>query len=272
MQLISAAKMKKQEKKALIGKQYTQELIQMLAKVSTDESIKLSNPYFAESTKGQALFIIFNPNRGFAGLLTYGLVKKFIKSLDIKTNKKTAILVGKKLGNIVASRLENIHADFSDIPEDLKIEDIQALAKVVKKGFLDKTFNEVYFIYADYENAIKQTPKIQKILPIAPNLQTVGTGEDIDVKDKTSSLENVSFEFEPNKNKLVNSIIELYINTQLYQARVETIASEYAARMVAMKNATDNADELGKDLQLAFNQTRQTIITNELAEINASLL
>jgi len=173
-----------------------------------------------------------------------------------------AIIIGKKLKRYVAGKVNSIIADFSGIGEYPTIQEIRGISQIVLEEYRKGTYNEIFVLYTDYINSLHQQTKFVKLLPAL-----------LDASPKISiSAKEHDFVFEPERSTIIDSLVSLYIDNSLYQFKAETVASEFAARMTAMKDATDKAESLGNDLKLELNKLRQDIITRELGEISAGTL
>jgi F-type H+-transporting ATPase subunit gamma len=160
-------------------------------------------------------------------------------------------------------RRQPILAEFSDLPAAPTFMDVSAIGTLVIDEFLKGNSDEVYLVYSDFINMVSQIPTVKKILPLE-----VETGIERVRDVKTSDKERVgTYIYEPGQADILDTIIPRFTALQVYQAILESLASEHAARMVAMKNATENATELSEVLQLQYNKARQQSITSEMLDI-----
>lgn len=262
MQMIAVSKMRKAEKVAKSGKLYNHNIIDLFRLISKDTDLK-NNPLFSQRAEGKKLMVVFSPNRGFAGSLLISEMNLFINKLkEFNGESVEVIMVGRKLRKYISGRVSNVIADFSSIGENPTIQEIKGISKIILENYLSGQYNEVYVLFADYVNSLVQKPTLIKLLPA--KMEEFQSEKDI--------FKEREFLFEPGKDTLLESLVSLYIDNTLFQLRAETVASEYAARMAAMKNATDKAEDLGYILNLELNKLRQDMITRELGEITSATI
>jgi len=262
MQMIAVSKMRKAERTAKVGKAYHENIEQMFRIISKDIEL-MKNPLFFTRESGKKLIIVFSPSRGFAGNMMISELNAFYQGTKgYEKEQLDAIIIGKKLKRYVAGKVNSIIADFSGIGEYPTIQEIRGISQIVLEEYRKGTYNEIFVLYTDYINSLHQQTKFVKLLPAL-----------LDASPKISiSAKEHDFVFEPERSTIIDSLVSLYIDNSLYQFKAETVASEFAARMTAMKDATDKAESLGNDLKLELNKLRQDIITRELGEISAGTL
>ena len=171
------------------------------------------------------------------------------------------ITAGKKGRDLLLRRSKKVIAEFSNLPASPSFSDISPIGRMAVDGFLDGSYDEVYLAYTDFVTMIHQDPVIKKLLPF-------------EIQSESHEAENIgshkiqsAFTYEPDQGELLNQIIPRFTALQVYQAVLEAQASEHAARMISMQNATDNAMELSGVLQLEYNKVRQQSITNDMLDI-----
>jgi len=250
MELVSAAKMRKAQTAALSGRPYTNALNEVLANIQT--KITLAHPLLLSNNSNSEIIIILSSDRGLAGGLNINVFREILRS-DIKNAKY--ITVGKKARDFAAKTNSDLVASFGS-EEFTPIELSRKLNKMAQDAFLSKVVSQVRIIYPHFESVIKQNPKWVQLLPI-PSLEE--SLKEVIIKEE--------FLFEPDPKQILDVILKHHILTEIYQTLVEAKASEHSARMVAMKNATDAAEDLVSDLTLTYNQARQEAITKELLDI-----
>jgi F-type H+-transporting ATPase subunit gamma len=173
------------------------------------------------------------------------------------------ITVGRKGRDMLIRRGGNIMAEFSDLPAAPTFADVSAIGRMAVDDFLSEQIDEVYLVYTEFINMITQKPTMKKLLPLE-----VDSGEDrVVVFGSTEDRLAAHYIYEPGQEEILNEIVPRFTALQVYQAVMESLASEHAARMVAMRSATDNATELSTVLQLEYNKARQQSITNEMLDI-----
>lgn len=257
MELVSASKMRRAQEAALRSRDFRNLARQILTRLSelTDVS---KHPLYTRRTVTKRLHILITSDRGLAGAFNSSLLREFTQQLKQDRDAKiqsTVILIGKQGARIVP-RLEGVEivAAYNDFPEQATANDIRPILETIIEQFRNKTVDSVQITYTDYISSINQVVRTEHLLPAA--LHPV---------EMPQHLHDAIVE--PSPEILLEQITERLIEAQLRQAFVESQASEQSSRMIAMKNATDNANGLVDDLTLAFNTARQAAITQELAEI-----
>lgn len=297
MQMVAATKMRKAQAQALTGRPYSQNLkialTRLLPKVNPE-----ANPLVNARESGKIGVIVLTTDKALCGSLNtnvfkavqsfaFGSYKEIAassatprKDVIASTAKQSDLVfytLGKKGRNFLARTNREVAADFenSDI---ISFRTASQIAKLVTDEFLNGGLKEVYLIYPDFISALRQEPKITKLLPIdfasvLSELEASGVlGNSGEKKAKEAQNKSSEGEFliEPDPGQLLDFVLRHHLEMKVYQAILETKASEHSARMIAMQNATDNAKELVEDLNLQYNQTRQDNITRELLEITTA--
>lgn len=270
MQLVAAAKMKKAQDQALAGREYADELNKVLAnlKDNVDEN---SHPLLEEREGGKELMLVISTDKGLCGGLNTNLLKK-VRSTATKDTE--FLTVGRKLRQSLAKTNEKLIADWQ-IGDPIPFADARPIAKLVTEKFLNGEYNKVTVAFTNFVSTLRQDPWVSQLLPIesgtlAEKRAYEGMGDDeVKETDKEAAMGN-DYLFEPSPADVLDTLLPLYINFQVYQMLVEARASEHSARMVAMKSATDNANQMIKDLTLEYNKARQAAITAELLEITTA--
>jgi len=268
MEMIAASRMKKSQDNASRGKDYAERIREMMIRLVHKKAISeydLLNPELSK-TPG-VMVVVFSPQRGLAGGLPTNLTKAAVNLLEDLQNQgkyTEVVTVGNKVRDKLVRMGYNIVADFPDIPEQPTTADIRPVLMLIENTYQNTEVGKVLVVYPEFVNAMVQQPRIKVLLPI--DLSEIIAFEDI-VADKWGVRGTNDFKYEPSQRRILEELVPRYLETQIYQARLETVASEYSARMIAMKSATENANEIGDDLTLDYNKSRQAQITAELAEI-----
>jgi F-type H+-transporting ATPase subunit gamma len=254
MQLVSAAKMRKAQNATLASRTY--------ADLAFDLTSKLGNfnpsisPLLAEHPEAKKVGIILvTTNRGLVGGFNTNLINQ-VKKIEQGEAELIGelITVGKKGREAMARGKKDLIADFPKHDTTEHIKDIYPLVSMITKSFASGQYREIVLVYNHFVSTLQQQPTVKTLLPFQ-------RGETSTFTDKTI--------YEPSKTKVLQHLVHRVIESQLYQAILESDASEHSARMVMMKNATEAAGDLIDDLTLTFNQLRQNKITTELSEITA---
>ncbi|MGB0991535.1 MAG: ATP synthase F1 subunit gamma [Akkermansiaceae bacterium] len=270
MQLVAAAKMKKAQDQAVAGRDYADELNKVLAnlKDNVDEG---SHPLLEQREGGKELMLVISTDKGLCGGLNTNLLKK----VRAEASKDTEfVTVGRKLRGSLAKTGEKLIADWQ-VEDPIPFADARPIAKLVTDKFLSGEYSKVTVAFTNFVTTLKQDPWVSQLLPIesdtlAEKRAYEGVGKDaVKETDKEEALGS-DYIFEPSAKGVLNTLLPLYVNFQVYQMLVESRASEHSSRMVAMKSATDNAEQMIKDLTLEYNKARQAAITSELLEITTA--
>jgi F-type H+-transporting ATPase subunit gamma len=274
MELVSAAKMRKAVSRVLATRSYADltwsVIMRLVKRVDTSE-----HPFFREAKEVKNVAVILiSTNRGLCGSFNAQLVQKAIDSIKMhhpESIKTDIITYGIKGREEMVRKGLNLVADFpkNDITDNSV--EIMPIAHLIFKNFQAKKYDKIFVAYMDFLSSLKQMPHLKQLLPFSADIDE-RLGHIIHEKENEDkvNIDNVAeFTFEPNKEEVLNAFLPRFIETQLYQAVLESEASEHSARMFAMRNASDAATEMINELTLVYNQARQANITSELAEISA---
>lgn len=268
MQMVSAAKMRKAQSATLASRSYSHLAWELIQNVAAESTIK--HPLMFSSPTASKIGVIFlSTNRGMIGSLNLNLANKLNKMAREENAELEIVNYGKK-GQLILKRLgKNIVADFEKFERTLSAEDIYPLAQFATREFWTGKYKKFVVVYNHFKSTLVQEPTVKQILPLAENV--VGAysyveGENI--SEQQAEAEG-DYLFEPTPNDVIEHLIPRIVESQIYQAVLESNASEHSARMVMMKNATEAAGDIIADLTLTYNGLRQNKITTELAEITA---
>lgn len=274
MELTSSAKMRKAVNAVLGTRPYTSigwEMILELAK-QVDPT---SHPLLRKSEKRERILVlaIFS-DRGLCGGYNSQLLRR-LKTIEHLHKqgvvKIDVIAVGRKGVDIFRKSGMNVIAAFTNISNNPTWVEVRPISKMILDGFMESNYDEVILAYTDYHSAIKQIPRIRTLLPLKPEVVSDELGA-IGVQAKPEFPPQWSYYeylFEPNPEEVLSAILPRLVEVQVFQAVLESTASEHSARMFAMRNATEAAGEMIDDLTFTFNQVRQASITREISEISA---
>jgi F-type H+-transporting ATPase subunit gamma len=270
MQLVAAAKMKKAQDQATNGRPYADLMNKVLV------SLKAGAPEearrYAELSKGsRTLVLLITSDKGLCGALNTNLVRK-LGQTDLG-DEVEFITIGRKGAGILSRLKKNLLADFP-IKDPVRFADVRPVGKLIQERYLSGEYRQVLVAFNNFVNTVTTVPSIEQLLPINPvtlggkrEFEGMGSGHDTDDADSGPVVE---YSFEPSADEVLAMVLPLYVNNLVYQMVLEARASEHSSRMVAMKNATDNAKQMLKDLSLEYNKLRQASITNELLEITTA--
>jgi len=258
MELVSAAKMKKAQDQATSGKPYSQ-LVNGIIHSIANRIDPETHPLLARTQGQVSAVIFFSTNRGFVSALNSNLFKELGKIVG----RPKFITLGKKGRNFVAKSGQELIADFP-VPEHPDLASCRPIAKFAIDGFLNREFDQVQVLYTEFISTLKQIAIVKQLLPIIDQEILEELAKEAEVAGAQEPL------FEPDPDTVLETILPQYILMELYQILLEAEASKHSARMVAMKNATENALDLVDDLKLAYNGIRQEAITKEILDISTA--
>ncbi len=265
MELVAASKMKKAQAAALAGRPYAELMAQMLAALSTRVE-DLQHPFLAKREVRTRGIILITSDKGLCGPLNTNVFKLVT---DIKTPAKFAV-IGRKGAQFIARTKRELLADFP-ANDRTSFADIKVVAEYMVKQFMEGTVDTVEVIWPRFRNTLLQVPTLMPLLPLS-GLQEVlaDLRSDAGLSATPTKAADTQMLFEPDAATVLESLLPLYINREVYQHALDAKASEHSARMVAMKTAKDNATKLLGDLTLEYNKARQAGITQEILEIAAA--
>ncbi|WP_040976714.1 F0F1 ATP synthase subunit gamma [Necropsobacter massiliensis] len=261
MEMVAASKMRKTQDRMSSSRPYSNAIRSVISHVSK-ANVGYKHPFLVEREIKRVGILVVSTDRGLCGGLNVNLFKTVLNGMkDWKEQRIEAVLglIGAKgIGYFHSLGLE-IKAQLSGMGDSPSVEELIGIANRMFEDYKAGELDAIYIAYNKFVNTMSQKSTLQKLVPL-PELDNDNLGE---VKQTWDYL------YEPDPKELLDSLLVRYLESQVYQAVVENLASEQAARMVAMKAATDNAGNLIKELQLVYNKARQTSITNELNEIVA---
>ncbi len=260
MKLVSTVKLQRAKERALCSKTYYHSMYltvkNLLSKAGSVDSVYTKVP----ETNRKAVIVITS-NRGLAGGYNSNVVKTILQS-DLKKEDLDIYAIGKKGKELLERRGYHIEEELSDLMEEFEYADTIKLCDRIMRRFERGEIGEIYIAYTFFKNTVSHVPMLVKLLPILPEDEIIG-GEDIEEDDK------LIMNFEPEDTDALKMIIPKYLSSLLFGALIQATASENGARMQAMDNATNNAEEMIASLTLKYNRARQGSITQELTEIIA---
>jgi F-type H+-transporting ATPase subunit gamma len=208
------------------------------------------------------LVVLVTGDRGLAGAYNSNIVRFALQRFDSRDVPVSYIAIGRKGRDMLIRRHKNVIAEFSHLPAAPTFTDVSAIGRLAVDEFLSGKVDRVYLVYTDFINMVKQVPDIKQLLPLE-----IGGGEGrVEIFEHAKKV-TAAYIYEPGEEEILDEIVPRFTALQVYQAIMESLASEHAARMVAMKNATDSATELASALQLEYNKARQQGITGEILDI-----
>jgi F-type H+-transporting ATPase subunit gamma len=265
LQAVSASKVRKAQQAVLNTRPYATKAWQVLAHIAGQPGRGSLHPLLTNRSQVRnALVVLITGDRGLAGAYTTNIVRFTTQRFDDFPAPVRYITVGRKGRDLMLRRRKEILAEFSNLPAAPSFADVSAIGRLAVDEFLNQHVDEVYLVYTDFINMARQVPAVKKLLPLE-----VSAAEEDRVMQFGQAAHGpaASYIYEPGQAEILDEIIPRFTALQVYHAILESLASEHAARMVAMKNATDSATELADALQLEYNKARQQAITNEMLDI-----
>jgi len=259
MQMVASAKMRKAQGAALAGRPYSELINRVLVSVQQHADVTL-HPLLEVRQVNRELVVVISTDKGLCGALNTNLLRE-ANAFDVQ--KTEFVAAGRKAQQHLARMKRNLIADFR-LPDAPALRDTKTISKFCIDKFLAGDVDKVTVLYTKFLNTLLQKPTVRTLLPISPF--------DLPTAEKTEAAPAVQSDYlyEPSPMEVLGSILPHYIHFQIYQMVLDARASEHSARMVAMKSATDNAQQLIKDLTLEYNKVRQASITTELLEISTA--
>lgn len=263
LQAVSASKVQKAMQAMMATRPYATKAWQVLTHIAAQPGRENLHPLLVECNDVKnMLVIVISGDRGLAGGYNANIIRHTFMEFGKSEKPVNYIAVGRKGRDLLIRRRFPVIAEFSNLPASPTFIDVSAIGKLAVDEFLTGTYDEVYLVYTDYVNMVKQIPVTKKLLP----LEIEESEERVEAFGETRTTPS-AYIYEPGQEEILGQIIPRFTALQVYQAIMESLASEHAARMVAMKNATDNATELAAALQLEYNKVRQQTITSEMLDI-----
>jgi F-type H+-transporting ATPase subunit gamma len=255
MEMIAASKMRRAQERTLAARPYADKICQVLADLAAQTRVgEEGHPLLIKRPVNKIAVIHITPDRGLCGGLVANVnrnVARFI--MDHKDIPVANVTVGRKGRDFMLRSGQQVRAEFINMSDKPSVSDILPVARIVVDDYCTGLVDEVYISYTQFVNTVSQKPSIVKLLPIEPAVFESG--------------KNNEYIYEPTPQEVMSELLPRFIEMSLYHSLLEAIASEQSARMVAMRNATDNAHELIGELTLKYNKARQEMITKELLDI-----
>ena len=258
MEMVSASKMRRAQRNVLATRPYADRLYDVMGELTSRAVGTARTGTLLEvrpNVKSIALIVV-TPDKGLTGAMITNVIRRagrFVLDERDSGRKLEVLAVGKKGRDFLVRTGQSLVAEVTKLGDYPKLVDTLGIATNVIHGFREGQYDEVYVLYSEFVNTLVQRPAVKRLLPVEPPTE--------------AAEKQVDYTYEPSQEEVMDALLPRFVEVQLYQAILESIASEHSARMVAMRNATDNAKELTRDLTLSYNKTRQANITKEVSEI-----
>lgn len=255
MQLVAASRMRRAQARVQASRPYAEYITQIVADVGAKAGAD-SHPLLANRAVRAIEVVTVTPDRGLAGALVSNLNRETLRVVQSDGHPARVVAVGKKGRDFAVRTRMNLVAQYTGLQDNVGIGDIAPIAREVLNDFESGEVDVVYMIYTQFISTLRQMPRVVQLLPVIP---------------PAGAETSAPWNYEPdNPAQVLSDLLPRYVKFTMYQAVLESQASEHSARMMAMSNATDNANELIQDLTLMRNKARQAEVTREVAEISGA--
>lgn len=282
MELVAASKMRKSVQLAVSSRAYSSTLTRVVDDIRTLIDPKLHPLLTGRGGAPVDLIVVAASDRGLCGGFNGQLLKKTVEFLRSRSSKEIRIVtVGKRAELAMRRTTHQIAAAFEAISSDPSFARTRPIGELIYREFIEQKVDRIFLVYTNFRSAISQVPAVVQLLPVIPEAELSRTSEQETEQESDTDVDTYAAEspgeqdedeavlFEPHPRQILDALLPRLLETQIYQALLESSASEHSARMMAMRNATENASEMLQDLTLTFNQARQAGITREISEISA---
>jgi len=264
LEAVSASKVRQAQSAVGLTRPYASKAWDVLQHLSQQPARDFIHPMLKQrETIYEILVILISGDRGLAGAYNSNIVRYAFEEFADAPAPVRYILVGRKGRDVMARRGVKIQAEFSDLPAAPTYADVSVIGRLAVDEYLEENVDQVYLVYTKFVNFLKQVPTKKLLLPLEVEVET---GR-IQTYAESQKGPEPTYIYEPGMEELIRKIVPRLTALQVYQAILESLASEHAARMVAMRNATENANELVCALRLTYNKARQSAITSEILDI-----
>lgn len=257
MEMVAASKMRKAQERMKATRPYAEKMRQVIGHIAK-ANVQYKHPFMVEREVKRVGYVVVSTDRGLCGGLNINLFKALVRDMQAWKEKGVEAdlcAIGQKGASFFRSYGGNVVAALTHLGDSPSSDKLIGNVKVMLDAFSEGKIDRLYLVSNEFENTMTQTPQVEQILPLPP-------GEDEEeIKNQWDYL------YEPDARQILDGLLPRYIESQVYQGVVENLACEQAARMIAMKSATDNAGGIIDELQLAYNKARQAAITQEISEI-----
>ena len=256
MERVAASKMRRAQDRRALGKPYAQRIRDVVSHIANAVS-EYKHQYLEEREVKRVAYVVISTDRGLCGGLNINLFKAALKSMKEWSDQDVEVdicVVGNKAAGFFGTVGGNIVAAVKDVGDEPNAADLIGGVKVMLDAFDEGRIDKLFVVSNEFVNTMTQTPTVEQLLPLAAS-------------DDKSLSHHWDYIYEPDAKEILDGMLIRYIESQVFQGVVENKACEQAARMLAMKNATDNAGDMIDELQLLYNKARQAAITQELSEI-----
>ena len=266
MKMVAAARLRRAQESILATRPYATKMLEVLNSLAARTSAE-AHPLLARREPKRIEVVVFTSDRGLCGAFNMNLIQRterFMEEEKVKSEELALSFIGRKGRDYFRRRKVNIRREYINFFGKVDYLLASRIGQELVKAYIEKQVDGIYLLYSEFRSAIQQRVVLRKVLPVIPG------GEDarppVPPPEKGGAAA-VEYLYEPSEGEILDSLLPLYVEVQVYHALLESLASEYGARMTAMENATNNAAEMIEKLTLVYNKARQAAITKELIEI-----
>jgi F-type H+-transporting ATPase subunit gamma len=267
MQMVAASKMRRAQEQVLATRPYTEKAWQVLTNLAAQRGVdETVHPLLEVREEIRTIgMVLITADKGLCGSYNHAMIQAASRFIDALPYPVEMIAVGKRGRDAMWRMKRTIVAEFSDLPPQPRLLDVTPIAHIAMDGFVSKRYDVVYLAHTDFINTLTQRPAIWQLLPLLPlDLGVTAVSEHRGEREPVTTTEYI---YEPDPHTILDTVLPRFTELQVYQALLESLASEHSARMVSMRNATENAMDLLDDLTLTYNRARQEAITKEMLDI-----
>lgn len=264
LQAVSASRVRRSQQAVTVTRPYATKAWEVLLHLASQPAREASHPLLTQRPEVRRITaVVITSDRGLAGAYNANLVRTALDTFRRAPAPVGYVFVGRKGRDIMVRRRVEVRADFSGLPAEPSFADVSAIGRLLVEDYLGGKTDQVFLVYTDFINMLRQVPTSKLLLP----LEVLRAEARVAEFSRQESGPAPAYIYEPSEEQLIGEIVPRFTALQVYHAVLEARASEHAARMVAMQNATQNATELGSLLQLDYNKARQQAITSDMLDI-----
>jgi len=263
LQAVSASRVRRAQQSVQATRPYATKAWEVLLHLASQPARDVTHPLLTQRTEVRRVtVVVITSDRGLAGAYNANLIRYCLESFRSSAAPVTYVFVGRKGRDMMTRRRIDVRADFSGLPAEPSFADVSAIGRLAVEDYLAGRTDQVFLAYTRFVNLLRQIPTTKLLLPLELDRPEARVTE-----FQPTSGPAPAYIYEPGEEELIGQIVPRFTALQVFHAVMESLASEHAARMVAMQNATQNAVELGSALRLEYNKARQQSITSEMLDI-----
>ena len=263
LQAVSASRVRRAQQSVQATRPYATKAWEVLLHLASQPARDVTHPLLTQRTEVRRVtVVVITSDRGLAGAYNANLIRYCLESFRSSAAPVTYVFVGRKGRDMMTRRRIDVRADFSGLPAEPSFADVSAIGRLAVEDYLAGRTDQVFLAYTRFVNLLRQIPTTKLLLPLDLDRPEARVTE-----FQPTSGPAPAYIYEPGEEELIGQIVPRFTALQVFHAVMESLASEHAARMVAMQNATQNAVELGSALRLEYNKARQQAITSDMLDI-----